>query len=95
MYDRDLEAYSGDATTWNQTIAMLVGTVALFCFYSAGSAWWNDFYLPNDRPLWIGLAIPSLLLTASSVAFWRRSIALAIGQVVASAIVFCAWMPEK
>jgi hypothetical protein len=95
MYDRDLEAYSGNDTTWNQTIAMFVGIVALLGFCSAGTAWWHDFYLPNGRLLWIGLAVPSLLLAGSSVAFWRRSIALAIGLAVASLIVFCAWIPEK
>lgn len=95
MYDRDLEAYSDGETTWNQTVAMFVGIAALLCCWSAGSAWWNDFYLPNERPLWIGLAIPSLLLALSSLAFWRRSIALAIGLAVASFIVFSDWMPEK
>jgi hypothetical protein len=89
----DLEA--NDATTWNRTDAVFVGTAASLGLCFSAIALWNGFHLWNGRPLWIGLALPTMCLAGSSVAFWQERLRLAIALSVASFIIFVLWMPDR
>jgi hypothetical protein len=95
MYDGDLEQFADERTTWYQTVAMFVGLIAILGMGGAMASWWNGFRLPNDQPLWMALAVPSLLLARGSLSWWRGQLLAGGLLTFASLAAFMLWMPDK
>jgi hypothetical protein len=96
MYDGDLEEHAGQGgVPWNQTVAVFLGLAAMLGMGYSAAALWYEIRLPNGRELWHGLAISSVLLSASAVSMWRRSIILAVVLLLADVIFIGFWMPDR
>jgi hypothetical protein len=95
MYDGDLEEHSQEGIRWNQSVSLFLGLVAVFGMGFGAVALWHELRLPNGRELWHGLAVSSILVAASAVSMWQRSIVTSVVLLVFAIIFLGIWMPDR